>query len=408
MVRGLVRVVMAVLVAMAAAVPLARPAASGAPSSASARPVASVRSATALSLPAPTGRHPVGTVSLHLVDHSRRDPWVPSHPLRELMVQLWYPATRTAGLPRARYIPARAGRLLDAQTAQALAATVPAGTFHALRTHSFEGAPVARTAPGGLPVILFSPGDGMDRSSLTGVAEDLASHGFLVAGIDHTHDAGQVEFPGGRVEVAQLIPPESADQETLVRAADARFTLDRLTRLNAGVEDGRRRLPDFRHTLDLARTGMFGHSHGAEATAETMAQDRRVTAGVSLDGGVSERVAATGLRAPFMVISGDSAAGHPKTEENLTELWPHLTAWSRWLRLRDAGHLSFTDFETFAPELGVPPAARPEQFGTLSPDRAVTIERAYLLAFFTSQPGYRRQRLLDRPSPRYPEMLFER
>ena len=410
MMRGLVRIVMAFLVAVP--VLLARPAASGTPASASVRPAASVRSpasvrsAAALSLPAPTGRHPVGTVSLHLVDRSRRDPWVPSHPLRELMVQLWYPAARTAGLPRAPYIPALSGRLLDAQTAQALATPVPAGTFHALRTHSFEGAPVARPAAGGLPVILFSPGDGMDRSSLTGLAEDLAAHGFLVAGIDHTHDAGQVEFPGGRVEVAQPIPPESADQETLVRTADARFTLDRLSRLNAGV--GGRHLPGFRHTLDLARTGMFGHSHGAEATAETMAQDRRVIAGVALDGGVSERVAATGLRSPFMVISGDSAADHPKTEENLTELWPHLTAWSRWLRLREAGHLSFTDFETFAPALGIPPGARADQFGTISPDRAVTVERAYLLAFFTQQLGHRHRRILDRPSPRYPEVVFER
>ena len=393
---------------VAALLPLARPAAAAAPPSAPAAAgipsSAPVRSAPVLSLPAPTGPHPVGAVSLHLVDHSRRDPWVPSHPARELMVQLWYPAARTAGFPRAPYIPALSGRLLDAQTAQAFATPVPAGTFHALRTDAFEGAPVARPAARGLPVILFSPGDGMDRSSLTGLAEDLAGHGFLVAGIDHTYDAGQVEFPGGRVEVAGPIPPESADQETLVRAADARFTLDRLGGLNAGD----RRLPGFRHALDLARTGMFGHSHGAEATAETMAQDRRVIAGAALDGGVSERVAATGLRSPFMVISGESAAGHPRTEENLTELWPHLTAWNRWLRLREAGHLSFTDFATFAPELGIPPGAAAGQFGTISPDRAVTVERAYLLAFFIQELGGRHQRILDRPSSRYPEVVFER
>lgn len=363
---------------------------------------------TALSLPSPTGRHQVGTVALHLVDASRRDPWVPAHPARELMAQLWYPAAHTEGLHRARYIPALAGRSLDAQTSQALATPVPAGTFHALRTHSYQGAPVARPSRSGWPVVLFSPGDGMDRSSLTGLAEDLASHGFVVVGIDDTHNSGQVEFPGGRVEVAQPIPPESADQDTLVRAADARFTLDQLTRLNAGADpdaDGQR-LPAFRHTLDLARTGMFGHSHGAEATAETMLQDQRVTAGVELDGGVSRRVAATGLAVPFMVISGNSAAGHPKTEENLTTLWPNLTGWNRWLRLSGAGHLTFTDFATFAGELGAPPDQA--QFGTLDPGRADTIVRTYLLAFFTQHLDRRHERILDRPSPRYPEMLFER
>lgn len=362
-----------------------------------------------LSLPDPTGPHRVGTVALHLVDGTRRDPWVPDHPLRELMVQLWYPAAHTAGLPRAPYMPARSGRLLDAQTTQALSTPVPAGTFHALRTHSYQGAPVARPAGAGWPVVLFSPGDGMDRSSLTGLAEDLAGHGFLVAGIDDTHDSGQVEFPGGRVEVAQNLPPGSAYEETLVRTADARFVLDQLTRLNAGADPDadHQRLPAFRHALDLSRTGMFGHSHGAEATAETLLQDGRVTAGLELDGGVSDQVAAAGLHVPFMVVSGDSAAGHPQTEANLTTVWPRLTGWSRWLRLRGAGHLSFTDFETFAPELGTPPAAL-QQFGTLAPERMVTVEREYVRAFFAQQLDHRHQRLLDRPSRRHPEVIFER
>ncbi|MFB9837344.1 alpha/beta hydrolase family protein [Actinoallomurus acaciae] len=402
-----VRVAVAVLALVAALLPRSQPVSATVSAPTSVRAVAA---GSVVSLPGPTGRHQVGTVSLHLVDGTRHDPWVPSHPLRELMVQLWYPAARSAGFPRARYIPALAGRLLDAQTAQALATSVPTGTFHGLRTHSYQDAPVARSAKAGRPVILLSPGDGMDRSSLTSVAEDLASHGFLVAGIDHTHDSGQVEFPGGRVEVAQNIPPGSADEETLVRTADVRFVLDQLTRLNTGAnpDADHQRLPAFRNTLDLARTGMFGHSHGAEATAETMLQDRRITAGAELDGGVSDRVAAAGLHSPFMVISGNSAAGHPLTEENLTTLWPRLTGWGRWLRLRDSGHLSFTDFEIFAPELNTPPNTRQQLFGTLDPQRAVAIERTYLLAFFTWQLDHHHQRLLDRPSNRYPEMIFER
>lgn len=364
----------------------------------------------ALSLPSPTGPHRIGTVSLHLVDRSRRDPWVPSHPLRELMVQLWYPAARTVGFPHARYIPGLAGRSLDAQTAQALGTSVPTGTFHALSTHAYQGAPIAHAGRAGWPVIVFSPGDGMDRSSLTTFAEDLASHGFAVVGIDHTHDAGQVEFPGGRVEVAQPIPPESADEETLVRTADARFVLDQITRLNDGTNPDvdHRPVPDFRHRLDLTRIGMFGHSHGAETTAEAMLQDPRIVAGTGLDGGVSARVATAGLHTPFMVISGDSSAGHPKTEENLTTLWPHLTGWNRWLRLLGSGHLAFTDFETFAPRLDTPPTIRRALFGTLDPRRAVTIERTYLLAFFVQQLDHRHERLLDQPSSHYPEMIFER
>jgi hypothetical protein len=42
------------------------------------------------------------------------------------------------------------------------------------------------------------------------------------------------------------------------------------------------------------------------------------------------------------------------------------------------------------------------------PVRGCSVTRTYLLAFFTQQLGHHHQRLLDRPSDRYPEILFER
>jgi hypothetical protein len=55
-----------------------------------------------LTLPPPTGRDRVGVVPLHLVDRSRPDPWVPSQPVRELMVSLWYPTQRAHDYPPSR------------------------------------------------------------------------------------------------------------------------------------------------------------------------------------------------------------------------------------------------------------------------------------------------------------------
>jgi hypothetical protein len=44
-----------------------------------------------LTLPAPTGPYLLGTISLHLVDDTRQDPfWSTAHN-RELMVTLWFP-----------------------------------------------------------------------------------------------------------------------------------------------------------------------------------------------------------------------------------------------------------------------------------------------------------------------------
>ena len=89
-----------------------------------------------LTLPAPTGRYPVGTVALHLVDHSRQDPFLSARQPRELMVSLWYPASgqwpwgeKGARYPFAPWIPAAADSLLRAQLIPAplVLVTLPGG-----------------------------------------------------------------------------------------------------------------------------------------------------------------------------------------------------------------------------------------------------------------------------------------
>src|SRR5689334_14657183 len=59
----------------------------------------------ATSLLMPTGDHRAGTVRLHLVDPARVDPTSPTHGVREIMAQVWYPATDTHGFPSTPYMP---------------------------------------------------------------------------------------------------------------------------------------------------------------------------------------------------------------------------------------------------------------------------------------------------------------
>jgi hypothetical protein len=65
-------------------------------------PVPSAAAPVRLDLREPPGRHRVGTTSLHLVDGARTDLLAPSARARELMVRVWYPATRSAICHRAR------------------------------------------------------------------------------------------------------------------------------------------------------------------------------------------------------------------------------------------------------------------------------------------------------------------
>lgn len=180
-------------------------------------------------LPAPTGPERLGTVALHLVDTTRTDPWVPSQPVREIMVQLWYPAQRAHGYPVSPWLsPGAVPHFAEAFG-------LPADAVRSTVTHAREGAPVDR-ARGGRPVVLYSPGLGGDRGTSTALVEELVSHGYVVATIDHTHDASEVEFPDGRVEVGALpeIDDEVIAQVAAVREADTRFVLDQLAVLNAG------------------------------------------------------------------------------------------------------------------------------------------------------------------------------
>src|ERR1700730_15367176 len=145
-------------------------------------------------LPEPTGPCPAGTTSLWLTDTSRPDPWAAGVSARELMVSLWYPATPSDGR-RARYMtPAESGLLLASRGLT----SVPRDALSTVRTNAVSDAtPAGRQRS--LPLIVLSPGFTMPRSTLTALAEDLAIHCYVVAGIDHTYERFATAFPDGRV-----------------------------------------------------------------------------------------------------------------------------------------------------------------------------------------------------------------
>ena len=141
-------------------------------------------------LPAPTGPGPACTTSLHLKDASRPDPWAAGASARELMVSLWYPAAPGGGR-RARYMtPAESGLQLTSRGIT----TIPPDTLSTVRTNAaVDATPAGR--PGALPLVVLSPGFTHPRSALTALAEDLASHGYVVAGIDHTYESFATACP---------------------------------------------------------------------------------------------------------------------------------------------------------------------------------------------------------------------
>ena len=359
----------------------------------------------ALCLPQPTGPYPAGATSLWLTDTSRGDPWAPDVAARELMVSLWYPAATPDGRPAPYMTPAESELQL---ASRGITGVLP----DALST--VETSAVSNATPAGhqrsLPLVVLSPGFTSSRSTLTALAEDLASHGYVVAGIDHTYESFATAFPDGRV--ATCLARErrgSGSQEKVAagRAADVSFVLAELTGAHppwagAGL-------------IDPSRIAMAGHSAGGAAAIAAMLADPRIRAGIDMDGSTVAPIPDYGLSRPFLFLGSQSgytpgSGGAATTLRDWKPLksavatwerdWELLAGWKRWLVVAGAVHASFTDLGLLADRLGIDIGAG------LSGARSLDITRAYVRAFFDQHLRGRPQALLDQPSPRYPEVVF--
>jgi pimeloyl-ACP methyl ester carboxylesterase len=321
-------------------------------------------------LPAPTGPYDVGVVWRHWTDEGRDEPDDEAPDAkREVIVEFLYPAEVTANAERAPYIDNRDQ-------------VIP--TFAAL-LEGFAGFPV-NTQPSDLddfqsyaypnaalsddeasyPVLIFSHGGGADVRMYSAQIEELASHGYMVAAINHAYGAAITELSDGRV--VYTVYSAGLEGAAPVWSQDQIFVMDQLEILNADDPEGL-----FTNRLDLERIGVFGQSVGGAATTITCFVDARCKAGANGDGPVYGDVIEQGLDQPFLYLLSDTriffnpafyaqargpvyevaVAGFEHLNIGDFPLWPHVDS------VIEAGWLSDTD--------GV---------------RSVELTRAALVAFF--------------------------
>ncbi|MFC4117291.1 alpha/beta hydrolase family protein [Nonomuraea zeae] len=389
-----------------------------------------------LSAPALTGQYDVGTTDLHLVDPSRPDPWKPER-RRELMVTVAYPADRLSEGPRALWLTPGMSTVIDQALAGEDYLELPAGSIDwaSAKRRAETGVPVAHGAP--KPVALFSPGFGFPRETYTAIVDDLASHGYVVVSLSHTYESAAVEFPDGRLELAVSGDgiPEFEKKALDARVADSRFVLDQLTKITRGVnpDAGKRPLPrGLGRSLDLSRVGAYGHSYGGFTAGETMVHDRRVDAGINLDGAMATaigyppgspyvpgEVTKRGLDRPFLLMGAEGldengkplehTHRHPEFDRSWADFWAVQRGWKRDLLLRGGStHMAYTDLQIIVPQLGarVAPEKREALIGTIDPRRSLAAQRDYISAFFDLHLRGWDRHLFDGESPRHPNIDF--
>ncbi|MBG0564771.1 alpha/beta hydrolase family protein [Actinoplanes aureus] len=349
-------------------------------------------------LPPPTGPFAVGRTVREWTDRSRTDPYAPdpAEP-RSLVIWIWYPAQPSSG-PPAGYLPGAW------QAAAEMLGILAAG----LTAHSVDGAPLA-AGQAGYPVVLLSP-SGFPPLLLSGIAEELASQGFVVAGINHTYETAVTVFPDGRTvpvnpaAIAGALGPQTGTHPAVFqqradvcrfKAADLAFVADRLAELDADDM--------FAGRLDLSRLTAVGHSFGGAAALHWCREDPRCIAAVNLDGAVWTEVGREGVPRPVLQVLAQHAefelepddavaAGMaPDAEWYAAEKAITLDGWTtvdragkpaHTVAISGASHLSFMDVP-FLPvgsdSLVVPMLART----TIEPGRMLSVTTALVVAFLS-------------------------
>jgi predicted dienelactone hydrolase len=187
----------------------------------------------------------------------------------------------------------------------------------------------------------------------TTLAEDLASHGYVVVGFDAPFRSWVVVLPDGRVIARapqnnlDLVGGPQADQlaNKLVQTwtADTSFALDQLEGLNRSDPLGR-----FLGRLDMQRVGVFGHSLGGATALLFCHDDSRCKAGIDVDGAPLGSVIAEGVTQPFMFLLGDhrseSDAETRPVGANIRSIYDRLPSNRRLeIVIRGANHFGFSD-----------------------------------------------------------------
>ena len=305
-------------------------------------------------MPTPTGTFAVGRAVYDWADNETLDTLAPvPGTKRELLVWIWYPSAAGQSAAMDDYVPA-----------QMRAAAAPGGGLLRLLTrdlskvhaHSIRDADVSPQQRS-YPVVIMRAGASAEVWNYSTLAEDLASHGYVVVGFDAPYRTYSVVFPDGRVmrRTPENNPELCEDQEQAQQArcvnkvltawtADIAFVLDQLERLNVSDPTGK-----FTGRLDMTRVGVFGHSFGGAQAAQFCSLDSRCKAGIDVDGSLHGSVIQAGIHKPFMFLlsgQGDfsSDAEIRQIQADIQSVYDRLPADGRLrISIRGANHFLFSD-----------------------------------------------------------------
>jgi predicted dienelactone hydrolase len=338
-------------------------------------------------IPFPTGAFPVGTRLYELTDEARREIYSGKDEPRRFMIQVWYPSQTDPTAAKAPWMD-------HAEIFGPAIATY----FHLpsffldhlalVRVPAYKETDVAQTDQG-FPVILFSHGWNGFNAQNTTQALELASHGFVVIGVQHTYGAVLTVFPDGTIapnNPSALASDDAPTQEYEVIAhklvdqwaGDLGFVLHFMEAQNSDPES-----PLYQR-LDVSRVGVYGHSTGGGAAIQFCGTDPRCKAVLGLDPfmrPVSYEVIDEGVTQPAFFMFSQRWADDLDSRNNelFNRFYPHVQHALGVVSIEGTNHYDFSDLpqlSPLAPQLGLK--------GPINSKRVITIVNDYLVSFFNA------------------------
>jgi dienelactone hydrolase len=317
-----------------------------------------------VTLPSPSGSYAVGTVTYEWTDTSRVLP-VAGNPdeKRTIIVQLWYPAIKDRMSVRAPYSPLSVD-------------------YKKVSANSHLRAPFNETVELA-NLILISPGRGTERYLYTTIAEELTSHGYVVASVDMP-EIGYVYYSDGLVikPSSEFKPPrglmggpyekvdEFFERPTAIGVRDLSFALDKLRQLDSNDPNNR-----FNGRINFESIGIFGHSLGGRIAGAFTESNPTVKAYISMEG-IPPRIIRYQGKIDIPIAMLCSSGTWPYAQENYYSLINNRSNTVFMIELPGFGHNSVTDN----------PLIYPEQFKySIDPLKGLEVTRSMTLSYFNER-----------------------
>jgi pimeloyl-ACP methyl ester carboxylesterase len=367
---------------------------------------------TGITLPLPSGHFAVGRATYVWVNNAETDELAPSpEAKREVVVWIWYPSAATTSAAPVEYLP-EPWRLALAQHSGVLMSQFFTRDLSLVQAHSTPD-PDISSEQRSYPVVIMRAGGGALTTDFTTLAEDLASHGYIVVGFDAPYRSFVVVLSEDRV----IFRPPSNDPENLppdqanrlinrllpMWTGDTKFVVSQLEHLNAADPSGK-----FTARLDTQRLGMFGHSFGGATALQFCHDDSRCKAGIDIDGAPYGSVVQEGLKQPFMFIFSDhsremSDPASSQIHADFQSIFERLPSGRLVITIRGANHFSFSDQMLLKSHIVIG-LLRLFGFGGLDARRGLAITAEYVHTFFDVYLKNAPANLLNKPSQLYPEV----